>query len=94
MFELLDFVKIWEMGLFLVKNVNIWKSANKKPFTLSSNPWFSVSECPKILNICQITKFDMGFQKINMSSRFEKLDFFVYGIFSDSFTLNIINEIT
>jgi hypothetical protein len=29
----------------------------------------------KILKICQITKLDMGFQKINMRSRFEKIDF-------------------
>jgi hypothetical protein len=30
----------------------------------------------KILKICHITKFDMGFQKNNMRSRFEKIDFF------------------
>jgi len=25
---------------------------------------FSTRECPKILKICQVTNFDMGFQKI------------------------------
>ncbi len=33
-------------------------------------------ECPKILKICQITKLDMGFQKKNISSRSENIDFF------------------
>jgi hypothetical protein len=47
----------------------------QKPYTLFSNPCQSVRECPKILKICQITQFDMGFQKINMISRYEKVDF-------------------
>jgi hypothetical protein len=34
-----------------------------------------VRECPKILKICQNTKFYMSFQKINMRSRYEKGDF-------------------
>jgi hypothetical protein len=37
-----------------------------------------VRECPKILKICQITKFDMGFQKNNMRSRFERFYLYIY----------------
>ena len=48
----------------------------------------SVRECPKILKICQITKFDMGFQKNNILGRYKKVDFFIQAIFSDSFTIN------
>ncbi len=40
------------------------------------NALISTRECPKILKICQITNFDMGFQKKNISSRSEKVDFF------------------
>ena len=52
------------------KNVNF--SGHKLP----SNPSISTRECPKILKICQITKLDMGFQKKNISSRSEDIDFF------------------
>jgi hypothetical protein len=40
--------------------------------TLSTNPWFSVRECPKILKICQITNFDMSFQKKNVMIFFHR----------------------
>ena len=57
------------LGLFLVKKMNIVKSAY---MTLLSNPWLSKSTCNKILKIFQITKFDMGFQKNNMRSRLDR----------------------
>jgi hypothetical protein len=36
----------------------------------------SVSECPKILKIYQVTNIDMGFQKKHVSGGSEDLDFF------------------
>ena len=63
--------KIEKIGLILVKRQNIGKSA----YSLFSNPCQSVRERPKIVKICQITKFDMDFQKINIRSRLEKVDF-------------------
>jgi hypothetical protein len=59
------------MAPFLEKRLNIGKSA----YSLFSNPYLSTRECPKILKISQITNFDMGFQKINIRSRLEKVDF-------------------
>ena len=59
--------------------------------TLPSNPWFSVRECPKILKICQITKLDMGFQKKNISSRSENIDFFESYRFLRQCLLNKLN---
>jgi hypothetical protein len=47
----------------------------KKPYTLSLTLCQSVRECPNILKIIQKTNFDMGFLKINMRSRLEKVDF-------------------
>jgi hypothetical protein len=44
-------------------------------YKLPSNSCLSTRECPKILKISQVTKFDMGFHKNNMISRFEKIDF-------------------
>jgi hypothetical protein len=55
-------------------------------FIFLSNHWLSKRTCPKILKICQITKFDMSFQKINIRTRSEKVDFFYWVIFSDSCT--------
>ena len=63
--------KIKKIWLLLVKRLNIGKRA----YSLSSNPCQSLRERPKILKICQITKFDMGFQKIDIRSRLEKVDF-------------------
>ena len=75
-FELLDLVQNWENGTTFSEKGEYLKKCLNKPHSLSSNPWLSVRECPKILKICQITKFDMGFQKINTRSRYEKVDFF------------------
>jgi hypothetical protein len=62
----------WDLVL---EKMSISEKVPKKPYTLFSNPCQSVRERPKILKICQITKLDMGFQKINMRSRLEKVDF-------------------
>ena len=63
---------IEKMGPFLEKIVNIGK---KCLYTLFSNPCLSTRECPEILKIYQIPKFDMGFQKINMRIRLKNVDF-------------------
>jgi hypothetical protein len=62
-FGLLDLVKFEKMGLVLVKNVNILKSAKKRPIHSLLTPGYQQRTCPKILKICQETKFDMGFLK-------------------------------
>jgi hypothetical protein len=51
------------------------KNVNFSGYKFASNPCISTRECPKILKICQITKIDMGFQKKNILSRSEKVDF-------------------
>ncbi len=42
----------------------------------------SVKKCHKIMKICQITNIDMGFQKKDISSRSEQVDFFEQVAFS------------
>jgi hypothetical protein len=61
---------------FSTKKSQYLKKCPYEFHTLPSNPCQSVRECPKILKICQITKLDMGFQKKNISSRSENIDFF------------------
>ena len=73
-FELLVLVKNWENETMYVKKFKYKKKSILGPFSVS-NPFQSVSECPKFLKIRQITNFDMGFQKINMRSRFFLGDF-------------------
>jgi hypothetical protein len=45
------------------------------PYVLYSNRCQSKRTCPKILKICELSKFDMDFQKTNMRVRSEKVDF-------------------
>ena len=75
-FELLDLVRNSEKETTFSEKGEYLKKCLNKPHSLSSNPCQSVRECPKILKICQITKLDMGFQKKNISSRSENIDFF------------------
>ena len=81
LFGLLDLDKIWENGATFSEKSQYWKKCQYELHTLSFNPWFSVTECPKILKIHQITNFDMGFQKKHVSGRSEDLDFFFIGEF-------------
>jgi hypothetical protein len=66
--------KIEKLGLFQVKKVDI------EPYILYSKPGQSKRTCPKILKICRITKFDMGFSKstlreVDLKRRFFLRDF-------------------
>jgi hypothetical protein len=74
----LDLVQNWENGTIIREKAEYWIIREKAEYWIFfSNPCQSVRECPKILKICQITDFDMGFQKINMISRLEKVDFYL-----------------
>ena len=87
--DILDFwiwIWIWISKSKTKSKIQNFLDSGVWPYTLSSNPCQSVRSCPKILKICQITKFDMGFQKINMRSRSEKVDFFDLEVFSRTCT--------
>jgi hypothetical protein len=62
-FKLLDLVKNLEIWTFFREKGEYLKKYLYDPHSISSNPWLSKRLCPKVLKICQITKFDMGFQK-------------------------------
>jgi hypothetical protein len=64
---LLDLVKIRENGTTFTEKGLPLKKCLYEFHTLFSNPWLSVRECPNFLKICQITNFDMGFQKKHVS---------------------------
>ena len=66
-FGLLDLVKIREIGTTFSEKGHFLKKCKNDDHTLSLNLCQSVRECPKILKICQITNFDMGFQKKHVS---------------------------
>jgi hypothetical protein len=72
--------KLKKWDYFYVENFITWKNSHMS-LTHSLTPCQSVKECPKILRIIQETNFDMGFQKINMRSWSEKVDFFHWVIF-------------
>jgi hypothetical protein len=67
-------LKLYNRTIFSEK-LTFSKNAHLRRYKLHSNPCISTRECPKILKICQESKFDMGFQKKNMRSRSEKVDF-------------------
>jgi hypothetical protein len=62
-------VRIVRFGLKLIKwtifseKLTFSKKVHLRVYKLPYNPCLSTRECPKILKICQDTKFDMGFQK-------------------------------
>ena len=92
-FESLDLVKIWETGTIFSEKGRYLKKCFYEPHSLSSHPWLSnlLSTSPKIMELCQITKLDMGFQKNNILGRFKKHFFsyercFYQASFSDSCT--------
>jgi hypothetical protein len=60
-FELLDLVKIRENGTVFSEKGRYLKKCLYEDHTLSLTICQSVRESPKILKICQITNFDMGF---------------------------------
>jgi hypothetical protein len=61
-----------KMTIISEKSQN-WKKCLFVPYSFSSNPYNPYNfqplmmTCPKILKICQITKFYIGFQKINVT---------------------------
>jgi hypothetical protein len=57
------------------KKLNFSKNAHPRVNSLPSNPCLSTKECSKILKTCHTTNFDLGFQKKNVLSRSEKVDF-------------------
>ena len=82
-FGLLDLVKIREIGTSFTETGQYLKKCLYDDHTLSLSLCQSVRECPKFLKICQITNFDMGFQKKNvLGGRSEDLDFFSSAIFT------------
>ena len=81
-FGLLDLVKIRENGTTFTETGQYMKKCPYDDHTLSLSLCQSVKECPKFLKICQITNFDMGFQKKQVSGGSEDLDFFSSAIFS------------
>ncbi len=81
LFGLLDFLKIWVNGTSFSEKSQYWKKCLYEFHTLPSNPCQSVRECPKILEICQITNFDMGFQKKTCFKPIRRPRFFFIGEF-------------
>jgi hypothetical protein len=63
MFELIDLVKYWENRAIFSVKLTFSKKVHLRVYNLPSNPCISTMECPKFLKICQITNFDIGFQK-------------------------------
>ena len=68
------------MWLFLEKR-STFKKVKNEDHKLSLTLCQSGSDCPKSLKMCLITKFDMGFQKNNIRSRSEKVDYFKNNFF-------------
>jgi hypothetical protein len=76
-YGLLDLVKIREIGTIFTETGQYYDD-HTLPLSLCQ----SVRNCPKFLKICQLTNFDMGFQKKNVLGRSEDLDFFSSAIFT------------
>ena len=85
-YGLLDLVKNWEIGTIFMKKGKLLKKCINEDHTLSLSLCQSVSECPKILKIYQVTNIDMGFQKKHVSGGSEDLDFFLSASFSRTAT--------
>jgi hypothetical protein len=62
-FGLLDLAKNLGNWTIFSEKVIFSKNAHLMVYKLQSNPCISTRECPKVLKICQITKFDISFQK-------------------------------
>jgi hypothetical protein len=71
---------------------NFWKYEvlTKAPYTLFQPLAFSEGVSKNSENSTETNKFDMGFKKNNMRSRFETIDFFVIGEFLRQLHLNRI----
>jgi hypothetical protein len=70
--------EFFQLEKFVVGNRTGTISSNKlpnRPQALTLRLCQSARECPNFLKKWESTNFDMGFQKKNISSRSEKVDF-------------------
>jgi hypothetical protein len=76
------------MRSFSVK-ADFFKKCQSKSVLALFQPLYINKGVPKILKICQEAKFDIGFQKNNMRSRFGKIDFVESDRFSQTVPLKM-----
>ena len=92
-FELFVLLKNKKNGNVFTEKGHIFKICLYVHETLTLIICQSVRKCPNFLKLWLITNFDMGFQKNDIRSQSEKVDFFERSVFSRTATYTAYIEL-